>query len=516
MRIANSVDERTRFEQLRNAVTHDGKLMYAGTLLQYAATQYKDEPVLIYEDRTISFKDLYLYACNFSKVLLQHGVKPKDRVLIFIENSPAFYVAYYAAWQIGAVVVPLNIFLKEVELAHILTDAQPSVLVIASDQKELFEKTGVPLPQILTEHDMVLGQPTQESWALEKLITLDSQDMAALLYTSGTTGLPKGVMLSSKNIMTSILQTMARLNINHGERVFGILPLFHAFAQNACVWSSIFAGVTIILEPKIERRYILRGLAHKPTLFIGIPALYGLLCLMKDAPLDSVKLFASGADALPDKIRSFFALLYHRKICSGYGLTETSPTISVALEDEAMPTSNVGRPLEGIACSVRDEAGKEVPHGQIGQLWVKGDNVMLGYYNAPEMTQAVLQDGWFATGDLVYLDAKDRIVITGRIKDLIINKGLNIYPQEIENVILLHPNVIRAAVVGKHENTVGEVPIAFVQLRTAEEGIEKKLERICKEHLAPYKIPKKFMCDTKELPLTATSKVDKKVLRKLV
>jgi len=266
------------------------------------------------------------------------------------------------------------------------------------------------------------------------------------------------------------------------------------------------------LVPKIERRYILEGLEHKPTIFLGVPALYGLLCLMKTAPLDSVRLFVSGGDALPDKIRSAFGLIYRRKLVNGYGLTETTPVISANLDDETVPASNVGAPLIGIECAIRDEQAVDLPQGSIGVLWVKGDNIMLGYYNTPDATAKVLKGGWFNTGDLAYIDSKGRIVITGREKDLIIHKGFNIYPQEIENIILLHPNVIRAAVVGVHDGD-GEVPVAFVQLRAADSSAEKDLKKLCTQHLATYKIPRQFYCDTKDLPATATGKIDKKALR---
>jgi acyl-CoA synthetase (AMP-forming)/AMP-acid ligase II len=154
-----------------------------------------------------------------------------------------------------------------------------------------------------------------------------------------------------------------------------------------------------------------------------------------------------------------------------------------------------------------------VPQGQVGQLWVKGDNIMLGYYNAPEATRDVLKDGWLQTGDLAYLDNKGRIIISGRSKDLIINKGVNIYPQEIENVIVLHPNVLRVGVIGQEEESVGEVPIAFVQLREQEAGIEQTLKNLCLKNLAAYKVPRDFFCSVEALPMTATGKVDKKVLR---
>lgn len=506
--------EQERFEKLRQSCLDNGELMYPGMLLARAADLYEDITALLYQDKAISYKELYARALHFTQYVVNEvGLKPRDRALICFDNSPEFYVAYYGLWQAGVVVIPTNTFLKEKELAYIITDSNPALIVTSSDRVELFQKTEVPLPPIATEKEMSVNPVfTNNPANVEQ--KLGNDELVALLYTSGTTGFPKGAMLSSKNIMTNVMQIAARLDMPHSERLFGVLPLFHSFAQNTCVWASVFYGVTVILVPKIERRFILEALEHKPTIFIGVPALYGFMCLLKNVSFNSVRLFVSGGDALPDKIRAAFGLLYRRRICNGYGLTETSPVISVFTEDETAPTNNVGRPMHGILAETRDENGVALPCEVIGILWVKGDNVMLGYYNHPEATGGVLQDGWLNTGDLAYIDRKGRIVITGREKDLIINKGVNIYPQEIENVLLLHANVIRAAVVGKKEDSEGEIPIAFIQLRAAQEGMEQALHKLCVNHLATYKIPRRFVVDTKDLPVTATGKVDKKVLRK--
>jgi long-chain acyl-CoA synthetase len=506
--------EQKAFDALYQTVLRNGKLMFAGRLLLRAAQQHGDTTALIYQDEHITYKKLYARACALSKKIIErYGLKARDRAIICIENSPQFYIAYFALWQAGVIVAPVNTFLKEAELGHIINDAQPAVIMTSSDRIELFNKTGVSLPPIVTELDM--DDADENSPLVDDIVDLEPEELAALLYTSGTTGVPKGVMLSSKNIITNVLQVASILTQPHDDRILGVLPLFHSFAQNTCVWAALFYGVTIILVPKIDRRYILDGLEHKPTIFLGVPALYGLLCLMKTAPLDSVRLFVSGGDALPDKIRAAFGLIYRRKLANGYGLTETTPVISVNLDDETLPASNIGFPLIGIQCVARDEHGADLAQGTIGLLWVKGDNVMLGYYHEQEATDKVLQNGWFNTGDLGYLDTEGRIVITGREKDLIINKGFNIYPQEIENIILLHPNVIRAGVIGRIDED-GEVPVAFVQLRTADAGIEKSLKSLCAQHLAGYKVPRQFICDTKELPVTATGKIDKKVLRSLL
>lgn len=513
MAIKQSIQEKEHiaFDALYKTVLRDGKLMFAGRLLQRAVQEHGDTVALIYLDKHITYKKLYALASALSKKIVEkYGVKPRDRAIICFENSPEFYIAYFALWQAGIIVAPVNTFLKQTELSHIIVHAQPALIMTSSDRVELFETTGVALPPIVTEKDI---DDVDESTPIEDtIVDLQPEELAALLYTSGTTGLPKGVMLSSKNIMTNVLQIASLLGKPADERILGVLPLFHSFAQNTCIWASIFYGITIILVPKIERRYILEALQHKPTVFLGVPALYGLICLMKTAPLDSVRIFVSGGDALPDKIRSAFGLIYRRKLVNGYGLTETTPVISADLDDETVPAGNVGRPLVGIECAIRDEQGNDLAQGKIGIIWVKGDNIMLGYYNAPEATEQILKDGWFNTGDLGYIDSRGKIVITGREKDLIINKGVNIFPQEIENIILSYPNAIRAGVVGRHDGDE-EVPVAFVQLRTPEKDCEKHLKALCMQHLATYKVPRQFYCDTKDLPATATGKVDKKVLR---
>lgn len=506
-----SPHEKALYEKYSRDMMSGGELMYIGRLLERASRIAPERTALICRDTTITYRDLYRRACVLSADLKAQGVKPRDRVLLFFENSIEFYIGYFAILHAGAIVAPLNTFLGERELTHIMKDAQPTLMVASSTLLDRIKNMSALNIPIVNESHMRV--PDSNEQIDETIIESKPDELAALLYTSGTTGLPKGVMLSSRNMMSNVLQGLTRYEPNTHERVFGVLPLFHSFAQNTCVWASLFRLYTVILVTHIERRAILEGLRHKPTIFLGVPALYGLMCLLKTAPLDSVRLFISGGDALPDKIRAGFALLYRRKICSGYGLTETSPLVSVDLDDEIVPTNNVGRPCYGVHVQVRDANGAILPQGHIGEFWIYGDNVMMGYYNAPEMTQAVLKDGWFASGDLGYLDEKGRIVITGRSKDLIINKGFNIYPQEVENVILGHPSVIRAAVIGIKDEQGGEVPIAYVQVREINENLERELKALCMRDLAPYKIPRNFICITRDLPTTATGKVDKKKIK---
>jgi long-chain acyl-CoA synthetase len=505
-----STQERKRFNALVDSITHNDKLMTLGHLLEWSADRYGDKTALICRDEKISYNDLFARACMFSQELKNKGIQSGDSVLVWLENSIEFYVAYFGVLQIGAVAAPLNVYLTERELEHITKDAHAKLIITSEQFLDRLSKAETDISVVLKEEVIALDQEiTQHDCTI---VDKDPDALTLLLYTSGTTGLPKGVMISSSNALINAMQGIARQEFRQC-RVLCVLPLFHSFAQNACIWMPLLYGCTVIVVPKVDRRLILEGLKKKPDIFLGVPALYGLMCLMKTAPIDDVELFVSGGDALPDKIRSAFSLIYNRKICNGYGLTETSPLLSVDLDDMSEPTSCVGAPCIDVQVQIRDEQNNVLPQGEIGQLWVSGPNVMLGYHNAPEATEKVLKNGWFDTGDLAYINARNKIVITGREKDLIIHKGFNIYPQEIENVLLSHKDVIRAAVVGKPDQA-GEVPIAILQVRAENPTLVDELKKQCRQQLAPYKIPKEFIKVRNDPPLTATGKINKKELKK--
>jgi long-chain acyl-CoA synthetase len=507
--------EQAAFDQLRHQFTVDGSLMFVGDLLQRAAHNAPDAVALQAPERVVTYGQLYGLAQQVAKIYQQQGVVAHDRVVIYYENSIEFYVGYYAAWLLHAVATPVNTFLHEKELAHVIADAQPKLIFTQPSfipkLESLVSGGFVPqLPSMMTG-EAINWDDTIPGEALVPTARLQADDLAVLLYTSGTTGVPKGVMLSSRNALTNALQAYARFRTagcKEMERFFCVLPLFHAFAQNACIWLAALSYARVIIVPRIDRKLILEGLQCHPTVFFGFPALFGLLCLMKTAPLDSIKLFISGADALPDKIRAGFALLYGRRICSGYGLSEASPVVAVNIDNEEQPTNVVGLPVCRLEMQVRNDNGTITAAGEVGTLWIKGDNIMLGYYNAPEATAQILQNGWLNTGDLVSIDAQARIAIRGRSKDLIIHKGFNIYPQEVENVLLKHPSVFKAAVVGKAEEMSGQIPMAYVAVRSADfKAVDEELRKLCNEHLAAYKVPRQIIC-LEDLPMNATGTVD--------
>lgn len=512
------ITEQQRFNELYQEFcidnNLDNNLIDASLLLPKAVNNWPDNIAVICQDKSITYKELYDRSLIIANKLHKLGVKQNDRVIVFYENSIEFYIAYFAVWNIGAIVTPLNVFLSTQELEHIIKDSKPSAIIISPSLISRLDTSSLDkLPPLISD---LTNNTNNNITEINNIITINItrsiDDTAAILYTSGTTGFPKGVMLSSRNIIVNALQAISRFEIEAQERVYCALPLFHSLPQNICLWTCTAVGATAIIVPKIDRKNLLTGLKYKPTIVVAVPALYGLFCIMKTIEFGPVRYFFSGGDALSDKTRMYFELIYRRKICNGYGLTETSPFISVDIDDFAQATSNVGRPFIGIDCSFRDENNNEVAPGSIGTLWVKGDNIMRGYYNAQQATDAILKDGWLNTGDLAYLDKNGKIVLAGRARDLIINKGIKIYPQEIENVLLSHHSVLQAGVVGIEHNQE-EIPVAFIASKEQDyPALISGLKQLCKRNLASYKIPREFIVK-KDLPLTATGKVDKKRLK---
>lgn len=499
--------EQERYLQAKESLTEQGQLLYAARLLERAARLFPETiAVIISEQEKISYRELFAAACAISNHLATSGIQPGDKVMILYENSIQFYKAYYGAWQTGAIVVPVNVFLHENEVSHIIQDADPALIFVSDAQAPKISPTYTKTIISAAQLEEIVQNPSPQPFTVQEL---PRDEMCALLYTSGTTGVPKGVMLSSNNIMINIIQGVARFNFTGHERIYCALPLFHSFTQNTCVWASTACGVTVILVPTISRTTLLAACALAPTIVLGVPGLFALFCRLK-ASFSAVRYFISGGDALPDKIRMYFELVYGRKICNGYGLSETSPFVSVDFDDVIEPTSNVGKPMIGIEYQIRDTS-QDGEH-LIGVLWLKGPNIMLGYYQAPEATAAVLHDGWFNTGDLAYIDKRGKIVICGREKDLIAHKGIKIYPQEIENLLMAHPQVMMAAVIGV-KNSLEEYPVAYIVLKEPLATAAQILHTYCTQHLAAYKIPRQFII-VENLPLTPTGKIDKKELKK--
>jgi len=505
--------EKKRFEQLYNSVLQNGSLISVGRLLKRASEKWPNKFAVICEDQKITYKHLFIKSMHLANRLLQlqPNITTSDRVIIIYENSIEFYIAYFSIWHLGAIVVPLNIFLVESEILKIINEAEPCLIVISQkflNKFNVIETLNIPL---VLQSDMETLSTTEQKQEYNPLVK-DNKDTVAILYTSGTTGMPKGVMLNSENIIINAIQGASRFEVTSKDVMFCPLPLFHSFPQNTCIWLNVIAGITAIIIEKIERHSIIQALEHNPTVIMAIPAIYGLFCKIRSLKFKKIRYFFSGGDVLPDKIRKYFGLIYRRKICNGYGLTETSPFISVDIDDYLKPTTNIGKPFIGIECAIRDLNMNDLKPGHIGIIWLKGPNIMQGYYKDPISTNKVIVNGWFNTGDIGFLDDTGKIVITSREKDIIKSKGMQIFPQEIENILTTHPKVTQAAIIG-FQGTEGEYPIAIVESSEENHGLlAAELLALLKETIAEYKIPKKIIVK-KQLPLTGTGKIDKKKLK---
>lgn len=516
-----------RYDNLYYSLTENGKLIHVGLLLKRAYVNYPNNQALVCDDNSIDYKSLYYHANLFAKKLLDLNVTKGDRIAILYENSIDFYIAYFAVWAIGAIVVPLNIFLIEPDIVNIIQHAESKVLIVSDKFLSKFKALNNLNITIIADDvfDSKVNVDIDNIKNAEvDILERDSESVAAILYTSGTTGIPKGVMLTSKNIIINAIQGLSRFESSEKDRVYCPLPLFHSLPQNTCIWSTVIIGATAITASKIERHRVINSLKHKPTIIMAVPAVYGLFCKMRNLNFDSVRFFISGGDILTNKIRKYFELIYRRKLCNGYGLTETAPFIAVDLDDYTQLTNTIGTPLWGVACQIRDSDLNVLDVDHVGVLWVSGENVMKGYYNQESETKKVIKDGWFNTGDLAYINKDGKIVISGREKDLIKYKGIKIYPSEIENLLLTNDKVLQAAVIGKKVveydanfiESEEEYPVAFVASHEKDlDKLNKELLGLARNNLAPYKVPRNIIIK-RELPVGPTGKVDKKLLRNLL
>lgn len=508
--------ELEKYNQVKESFSENGNLITANKLLQKAAEKWPSKLAVIVQYRNIykeiTFKELYKKAKAYGSYFEKLGIKQHDRVIIYYENSIEFYYAYFALWQINAIIVPLNVYLKPAEIENVIKDAIPTAVIVSQELKKnlinIFDNI------IIIDNMLEIEHLAVEKNNIDIKTNLDPNQTAIILYTSGTSGVPKGVMLSSKNIIINAIQGSSRFTINSNERIYCPLPLFHSLPQNMCIWVSLIVGTTAIIVSKIDRTSLIEAFQHKPTVVVAVPTIYGLFCRFKNLNFNNIRYCFSGGDNLPSKIEKYFELIYRRKISNGYGMTETAPFISINDADYTTAISNVGKPFIGITIIIKDDNAQELPKNQIGEIWLKGENVMQGYYNSPEQTSKILHDGWLNTGDMGYINIDNELVLVGRSKELIINKGIKIYPQEIETILLKNSNVIQAAVIGKRElDSTEEFPVAFIETDYKNKtALIKELKILCEKNLANYKVPRQFIIK-KEFPLTATGKVNKKELK---
>jgi len=489
-------------------------------MLQKQAQALPRKTFVKFDGKKYSFRDMDRMADHFASFLQAKGVLPGDRVAILSQNCVHYVGAYFGIVRAGAVVLPLNNLLTGEEIDYILNDAGVKACLYDAECECTADKlTRTEGRSFFTFPEIAAAQPQAAVKASSRTV----DDISTILYTSGTTGRPKGALLTHRNFLANAAAATEVIKVTRKDRFVVFLPLFHSFTYTVCVILPLITGAMLTLLPSVRpfSRVVKSLIMDRITLFVAIPTVYKILA-EKDMPwfiklLLNLRLCVSGAAPLPVKVINEFQKAFKVPLLEGYGLTEASPVVSInPFENGRNKPGTVGLPLPGIEVKILDDDGKLLPPGTPGELVIKGPNIMKGYLNRPEDTAQTVKDGWLHTGDIAALDAEGYIRIIDRKKDLIIVDGLNVYPYEIEEVLYRHPAVRDCSMIGvPHEHEEGkELGIMYVVFQEGKSATAKELRDYLTKHVAHYKIPRRFIT-IEELPRTATGKILKKEIRKM-
>ena len=500
--------------------------MTLGERLSETAREHPRRVALIYEGRRYAYRELDALAEGLAAGLAGLGVSMGDRVALLLPNCPEFAVAYFGVVKAGATVVPLNIFLTAPELSYIINDSGCGVIISGPEFADRLGEVIKAAPGL--KHVIVTGLPGPGQVAFESVIVkggrgageTDEESPAAVLYTSGTTGHPKGAVLTHKNLLSNAASCAVMFRVTKRDRFLLFLPMFHAFSCLVCMILPLTVGASALILHSVKpfSKVIKAVVFGRATFFVAIPAVYNILStkrfpklLIKLLPL---RLCVSGAAPLPGDTLARFASNFPVPLLEGYGLTETSPVVSCNPIFGQRKEGSVGLPVPGVEVRVVDDEGRELPAGSVGELTVRGPNVMKGYLNNKQATREAIRDGWLYTGDMGKKDEEGYIFIVDRKKDLVLVHGMNVYPREVEEVLYQHPAIAEAAVVGTPDPHGGEALRAFISLKEGVSLTEREVKDYLKPRLASYKLPRhvQFMSS---LPVSRTGKVLKRELRNL-
>jgi long-chain acyl-CoA synthetase len=453
-------------------------------------------PAIRQGDTVLSYADLEAAASRFATTLSSRGVAAGDRVAMIMPNVAYFPIVYYAILRIGAIVVPMNPLLKAGEITYAWNDSGANVAVVfplfAEEAAKAASVTGTEV--IITvpgewDSELARTEPT------EQVAPRTGDDTAVILYTSGTTGEPKGAELTHDNLRSNVRTTIDTvLCMEPGDVVFGGLPLFHSFGQTVGLNSAMAAGACLTLLPKFDGEQALSIIDRdRVTVFLGVPTMYmGLLAVKDKERFDTtaLRVAASGGASLPVEVLHNAEQAFGITLLEGYGLSETSPVASFNHPDRPAKPGSVGTPIRGVEFRLWDENDEEVATGEIGEIVIRGENVMKGYWNRPEATAEAMRSGWFHSGDLARRDEDGFYFIVDRKKDMINRSGYNVYPREVEEILYAHPTVAEAAVFGVPDAMFGEEVAALVTLKDGASATEDELRDYVKGLIAAYKYPR--------------------------
>ncbi|MFD1926857.1 fatty acid--CoA ligase family protein [Sporosarcina siberiensis] len=476
----------------------------------------------------------------FASALQDLGVEKGDHVAFLLGNTPHFLISLYATMRIGATAIPVNPIYTPDEISYIIHNSDAKAVIALDLLLPLVEQAAGAFPSV--EHYIICETVPETPAKLAALpedlkqkvhsfsgliatgkpnvepVDVDGNETAIILYTSGTTGQPKGAMLTHTNIYSNARDIADYLGFSADDRVVATLPVFHVFALSVVVNAPLLTGATVLLQPRFSPAEVFKLVKEqKATVFAGVPTMYNFLYQYPDGKtedFESVRLSISGGSSLPVSLLHDFEEKFDVRISEGYGLSEASPvTCFNPLDRDRIPGS-IGTDIVNVENKVVNELGEDVKDGEVGELVVRGPNVMKGYYKMPEETEATIRNGWLYTGDMARRDENGYFYIVDRKKDLIIVGGYNVYPREVEEVLFAHRDIIEAAVVGVPDPDLGEEVLAFVVLKEGTSLTKAEVLTYCAARLAKYKIPKHIHF-LDELPKNTTGKILKRSLKDL-
>jgi long-chain acyl-CoA synthetase len=457
--------------------------------LEAGARRVPGKPALVWDDGALTFDELEGRARAFSEVLATRGVKAGDRIALAIGNHWTFAVALLAGWKLGATMAPLDALLTPAERADIVSDLAPALVV---------EGTEV----VAT----VSGPRARPAPAEER-----SAGPALVLYTSGSTGRPKGALLSHTALTLAIDSWVGPvMALTPGDVVLATLPLAHSFGLNGALLAPLLTGATVALVERFAPDTVVAAIRRqRVTVFPGVATMFRRLldsAALDDSDLSSIRLAVSGAAPCPWELATAWRARTGIRIVRGYGMTELFRPISYGATDTTESPDAIGRAVPGVEIRIVDETGRPVLGGEAGELWIKSPSAMECYVNAPAETREVLVDGWFRTGDVATVSADGLVTIVGRVRERILRGGYSVFPSEVEAVLLTHPAVAEAAVVGVHHPELGEEVAAFVTLRPGVAAEPEELIAHCRQRLAAFKYPRRLSV-LDSLPRSTTGKI---------